>query len=251
MLQTADFKVLLKSIPKQSADLILTDPPYSISKKTGFKHLGKKSIKRFAVSMDFGKWDHKEINLKDFSELSYKALRQGGTVICFYDLWKITHVQEAFINAGFRMIRLIIWEKTNPVPLNSKSNYLSNSREAAVLGIKGGKPIFNSRYDNGVYRFPIPRENRTHPTQKPLKLMSALIKKHSEPYDLVVDPFLGSGTTAVAALKLKRQFIGGDKDYKYIKTAGKRLETETNKKISLFRTGPAGRNRTVTQSLCW
>ncbi|MDE0091682.1 MAG: site-specific DNA-methyltransferase [Oligoflexia bacterium] len=248
LLRTTDFKLLLKGIPKETADLILTDPPYSISKKTGFKHLGKNSIERFAVSMDFGKWDHKEINLKDFSDLSYKALRKGGTIICFYDLWKITYVQEAFIQAGFEMIRLIIWEKTNPVPLNSHSSYLSNSREVAVLGIKGSKPTFNSKYDNGVYHFPIHREKRIHPTQKPLRLMSALIEKHSKINDLVIDPFLGSGTTAIASLKLKRKFIGGDKNQEYIKKARKRIE-EANKEISLFRTGKNRPNRSIKKSL--
>lgn len=229
-LKTADFKSLLKDIPKGTVDLILTDPPYSISRKTGFKQVGKNSVERFAVSMDFGKWDHQEINLDDFSSLSYRALRPGGTIICFYDLWKITKVQEAFLKAGFGMIRIIIWQKTNPVPLNSKSNYLSNSREIAILGIKGGKPTFNSKYDNGVYELPIHREKRIHPTQKPLKLMEALIEKHSRPNDLVIDPFLGSGTTGVASLKLKRRFVGGDKDSKYILKARKRFKQATNTK---------------------
>ena len=224
LLKTADFKLLLKSVKPNTADLILTDPPYSISKKTGFKQMGKNSIERFAVSMDFGKWDKKEINLKSFADLSYKALRFGGTIICFYDLWKITKIQSAFLSAGFEMIRLIIWEKTNPVPINSHSIYLSNSREVAVLGIKGGNPTFNSKYDNGVYNFPIHREKRIHPTQKPLKLMEALIKKHSKPKDLVIDPFLGSGSTALASLKLKRRFIGGDKDRSYIGKARKRIQ---------------------------
>jgi len=248
LLKTADFKLILKSISPKEADLILTDPPYSISKETGFKQTGKNSIERFAVSMDFGKWDHKEIDLQSFADLSFKALRTGGTMICFYDLWKITKVQEAFVKAGFGMIRLIIWEKTNPVPLNSKSIYLNNSREVAVLGVKGGKPTFNSKYDNGVYNFPIHREKRIHPTQKPLKLMEALIKKHSDLKDLVIDPFLGSGSTALAAYKLKRRFIGGDKDSSYIKKARKRLE-ETYQERTLPRTGKPGRNRSIKKSL--
>ncbi len=248
LLKTIDFKPLLKSIKPNTTDLILTDPPYAISKKTGFKQMGKNSIERFAVSMDFGKWDNQEINLKEFARLSYKALRPGGTIICFYDLWKITKVQTAFISAGFGMIRLIIWEKTNPVPLNSHSIYLSNSREVAVLGIKGGKPTFNSKYDNGIYEFPIHREKRIHPTQKPLKLMSALIKKHSKVNDLVVDPFLGSGSTALAALKLKRKFIGGDKDRRYVEKARKRIE-KANKESSVFRISKARQNGSVKKSV--
>ena len=225
-LQTLDFKKFLKNIPEGTVDLILTDPPYHISRKTGFKSIGKKSVERFAVSMDFGKWDHQEIDLNSFASLSFKALRQGGTVICFYDLWKITKLEEAYKKAGLKMIRLIVWEKTNPVPLNSKSNYLSNSREVAVLGVKKGKPTFNSVYDNGVYSLPIHREKRQHPTQKPLKLMEALIKKHSHEGDLVVDCFMGSGTTGKAALKLKRKFLGVDINPQYVQTAKKNLEKQ-------------------------
>ena len=108
----------------------------------------------------------------------------------------------------------------------------------AVLGVKKGKPTFNSKYDNGVYNFPIHREKRIHPTQKPLKLMEALIKKHSKPKDLVIDPFLGSGSTALASLKLKRRFIGGDKDRSYIGKARKRLE-DSNQERPVFRTSKA------------
>ncbi len=244
LLMKLDFSVLLKSLPSKSTDLILTDPPYAISKKTGFQSIGKKSVKRFAVSMDFGEWDQTEINLNEFANLSYLALRDGGTIICFYDLWKITKLEEAFKKAGFKMLRLIIWEKTNPVPLNSKRSYLTNSREVAVMGVKGGKPTFNSEYDNGVYSMPIHREKRLHPTQKPLKLMEEIIKKHSQPNDLVVDPFLGSGTTGVASLKLKRRFIGGDKDNRYVIKARRRIEEE-DKKRTLFRTSKARPDRTL------
>ena len=66
--------------------------------------------------MDFGKWDKKEINLKAFAELSYKALRTGGTIICFYDLWKITKVQDAFIQAGFGMSKTYYLGKNKSCP---------------------------------------------------------------------------------------------------------------------------------------
>ena len=128
--------------------------------------------------------------------------------------------------AGFVQIRLIIWQKTNPVPLNSKRNYLTNSREVAVLGVKGGKPTFNSEYDNGVYEYAIPNNGtRYHPTQKPLGLFRELILKHSNPGDLILDPFLGSGTTAVAADMEGRQFAGCDKDGEYVAIAQRRIQT--------------------------
>lgn len=224
-IQCSDYRKYMKGIESNSVDLILTDPPYNISRQTGFSKLGKNSVERFAVSMDFGEWDHNPINLKTFSKLAYKTLRQGGTVIVWYDLWKLSYLADAMVSAGFKMLRLIVWNKTNPVPLNSKKCYLSNSREIAVLGVKGGKPTFNGEYDNGEYNYPIPRHNgkRIHPTQKPLDLFNDLIVKHSDPGDIVLDPFFGSGTTAVASIESDRSFIGCDIDPIYVDCAKNRI----------------------------
>lgn len=223
VLKTGDFDRFLKSLPPAKADLVLTDPPYCISRKTGFSSLGEKSVERFAVSMDFGEWDHTEIDLALLASRAYRILRKGGTAIVFYDLWKLTKIADALTEAGFNQLRLIEWVKTNPVPLNSKRNYLSNCREMAVLGVKGSKPTFNSQYDNGQYRYPIPNnECRHHPTQKPLQLFVDLVNKHSNPGDLVVDPFVGSGTTALAAVREGRKFAGCDIDSGYVKIARKR-----------------------------
>ena len=72
----------------------------------------------------------------------------------------------------FKQIRFIEWIKTNPVPLNQSVNYLTNSREIALLGVKGGKPTFNSKYDKGIYEYPIQSgKTRFHPTQKILSCL--------------------------------------------------------------------------------
>ena len=223
-IECSDYRDFLQSLDRNSVDLVLTDPPYAVSRKTGFSSV-KNGVQRFAVSMDFGEWDHQQIDLTAFATETYRVLRRGGTVIVWYDLWKISHVYDALADAGFKMPRLIVWNKTNPVPLNSRYIYLSNSREMAVVGVKGGSPTFNSTYDSGDYSYPIPRHGgkRIHPTQKPLDLFRELIRKHSNPGDLVIDPFLGSGTTAVAAIHEDRQFSGCDIDESYIQAAKTRL----------------------------
>lgn len=220
-----DWQKFMAASEKNSMDLILTDPPYTISRKTGFASPSKNGVARLAVSMDFGKWDKKQIDLPALCCESYRTLRRGGTAIIFYDLWKISHLETAMREAGFKMIRLIIWQKTNPVPLNQSATYLSNSREIAVVGVKGGKPTFNGKYDNGIYSYPIPRHNgqRVHPTQKPLDLFRALVRKHSVASDMIVDPFLGSGTTAVAAIQEGRKFTGCEIDPEYVKQAKLRV----------------------------
>ena len=142
-------------------------------------------------------------------------MRDGGTCIIFFDLWKLSHLKELMGKYKFKQLRFIEWIKTNPQPINSRVNYLTNSREIALLGVKKGKPTFNSEYDKGIYEFPIQGgKKRFHPTQKSIKLFVELIKKHSNEGDVVVDTFLGGGTTAVACKESGRKFIGSELDEK-------------------------------------
>lgn len=247
----------LKKIDKNSIDLVLTDPPYIISKETGMNthynkvKSGDSSITRteeewkeykqshnitddskrenflkygtiygtkYCVQTDYGSWD-KDFTidlLEEYIKEYFKKLKSGGTLIIFFDLWKIETLKKLLEKHGFRQIRMIEWIKTNPQPLNSNTNYLTNSREVAITCIKGSKPTFNSKYDNGLYHYPLQGgKNRFHPTQKSLKLFEDLIKKHSNEGDTVLDTFLGAGTTLIACKATKRNFKGCEIIYEY------------------------------------
>lgn len=230
-LQHQDCFEYLTNIPRGSVDLVLTDPPYEISRDTNFASGDPtgRDTDRFRVSMDFGSWDKGFSNMFVVIQECYRVLRKGGTMICFYDLWKITPMKNYFINAGFKQLRFIEWVKTNPVPLNSKSNYLTNAREIAIVGIKGSNPTFHGVYDNGIYNYPICHDKgRFHSAQKPIKLMEDLICKHSDPNDLVLDCFAGSGTTAIAAYNTDRNFIGCEISKEYYDKAMERIKKEVN-----------------------
>lgn len=201
----------IKTINDSSIDLVLIDPPYEVSRETNFSATAAKGkdTDRFRVSMDFGTWDYAFSGLKEVIKECYRILKKGGSLICFYDLWKVTTLKTYFEEANFKQLRFIEWQKTNPVPLNSKLNYLTNSREIAITGVKVSKPTFNSEYDDGVYKYPICHDkDRFHPTQKPLALIGDLVEKHSNEGDMVLDCFSGSGTTAVACIEKKRNFKG-------------------------------------------
>lgn len=216
----------LKRIKSNSIELVLIDPPYEVSRDTNFQsgEATGKDTDRFRVSMDFGEWDVGFSGLDIVIKESYRILKKGGTLICFYDLWKLTILKKYFEDANFKQIRLIEWIKTNPVPLNSKINYLTNAREIAVVGVKFGKPTFHSEYDNGIYEYPICHDKgRFHPTQKPLALIENLIQKHSNKGDTVVDCFSGSGTTALAAYNYGRNFMGCELSPEYFEKSLKRL----------------------------
>jgi len=251
----------LSNISNNSIDLILTDPPYIISKESGMNtHYNKVKKneddkieyikteedwikykienteimnddkkenymkygtiygKKYCVKTDYGNWDSDfslEILEKFISEF-YKKLKIGGTIIIFFDLWKISLLKELLEKYKFKQIRFIEWIKTNPQPLNSSINYLTNCREIALVGIKGQKPTFNSKYDNGIYMYPLQGgKNRFHPTQKNLNLFEELIRKHSNENDIILDTFLGSGTTAIACKNTNRKFKGCEISIEY------------------------------------
>lgn len=183
--------------------------------------------KKYAVKTDYGEWDSQFTleTLNEFVGEFYRVLRKGGTAIIFFDLWKITDLKQMLETNKFKQHRFIEWIKTNPQPINSSRNYLTNCREIALSGVKGGSPTFNSKYDKAIYEFPLQGgKDRFHPTQKSLPLFEALIEKHSNEGDTILDPFAGSATTAVAAKKLGRSFVGCELDEEFFKKSVDRIE---------------------------
>jgi site-specific DNA-methyltransferase (adenine-specific) len=195
--------------------------------KTNYLKYGSIYGKKYAVVTNYGDWDNNFTmeTLNKFIIHYYRVLKNGGTAIIFFDLWKITPLKEMMEKAGFKQIRFIEWIKTNPQPLNSSTNYLTNCREIALVGIKKSKPTFNSKYDNAIYEYPLQGgKNRFHPTQKSLTLFEDLIKKHSNEGDIVLDTFLGSGTTAIASKNTKRKYLGCEISKEYFDKIIKLLE---------------------------
>ena len=224
-------KELLSGISSGTVDLVLTDPPYIISKSSGMQSFlesgdtDEKYGRKYATATDYGQWDKDYTldNLQSSVDEFYRILRPGGTCIIFFDIWKLESLKN--ILSKFSKHRFIEWIKTNPVPINQYASYLSNSREVAISCVKGGKATFNSKYDNGIYEYPIyGGKDRFHPTQKSLPLFEELIKKHSNEGDVVVDPYGGSGTTAVACKMTNRICISGEPDSEYFNKSKERLK---------------------------
>lgn len=230
-LKNTDALTLLSTIADNTVDLVLTDPPYVISKESGMQACRDNNIpnQNLAVQTDFGDWD-KNFSMDEFQQIIiqlFRVLKKGGTIIVFFDIWKLSLLKELLEIAGFKQLRFIEWIKTNPVPINSKINYLTNAREIALTAVKSGKGTFNSEYDNGIYEFAIhqgKKGDRIHPTQKSLLLFQELIKKHSNQGETVLDCFSGSGTTAIAAKTLDRNFIGSELNEQFFKSSLLRIE---------------------------
>lgn len=224
----------LPNIEDSSIDLILIDPPYLISKKSNFskytKNANNEVITKFSnIKTIFGDWDNETINWDFLFYQFNRILKKGGTLIIFYDIWKLDDIKIYADKFKFKQPRVCIWIKNNPVPINSKHNYLSNSKEFFFSFVKGGKPIFNSQYDNGIYTYPIcgGKERVDHPTQKPIALIKDIIKKHSNINNIVLDCFAGSGTTGISCIDLNRKFILIEKDKQYYDLILKRIKNNT------------------------
>jgi DNA modification methylase len=219
-------------IESNSIDLILTDPPYLISKKSYFKShsVGADQflVNKYNMDIDFGDWDKTELDWNLLFSEYYRVLRKGGTLIIFFDIWKSNILKDVAEKNKFKQPRVCSWLKNNPVPINSKINYLSNAAEYFFTFVKGKKPTFNSKYDNGVYNYPLchGKERLEHSTQKPLALINDLVTKHSNPGDIVLDTFAGTGTTGESCLLNNRNFILIEKDKNYFDILTKRINKE-------------------------
>lgn len=235
MLINDDCMNFLPTLAAKSVELVLVDPPYGISRKSMFGQFSENTTEEMAnkygdISIDFGEWDRTPVDLEALMKEYFRILKPGGTLVIFYDVWKSGDVKSAAECAGFKQPRVCQWQKSNPVPVNSKRNYLSNAVEFFFTFVKGKKPTFNSEYDNGVYRFPTitPWERVGHPTQKPLALIKAIVNKHTSVGDTVIDTFAGSGTTACACLATGRNHISVEMDKDYFNLAKNRIAAETN-----------------------
>jgi site-specific DNA-methyltransferase (adenine-specific) len=229
MIICGDCYLEIKNIQSNSVDLIIIDPPYLISKDSNFKQISDSTSKEMAtkynISIDFGDWDKSELDWDSLFEEYFRVLKKSGTIIIFYDVWKSNELKFAAEKVGLKQPRVCAWIKTNPVPINSKINYLSNATEYFFTFVKGGKPTFHSEYDNAFYQYPIchGKERYKHPTQKPLSLISDLIKKHSNIGDMVLDTFAGTGTTGHACKLNDRNYILIEKDENYFNIIKERL----------------------------
>ena len=213
---------MIDQLPDCSVDLVLTDPPYNISQEQTancFRSMNRQSL-------DFGTWDHDFDQTSWIQPMTEKIAKNGAMII--FNRWKnLGLIADELERCGMDVKDCIRWEKTNPMPRNRDRRYVADF-EFAVWAVKrGGKWTFNrqdSKYQRPEFIATAPNgKHRFHPTQKPVDLLEELIKIHSNPNDLVFDPFMGSGSTGVAALELGRRFVGIEINEKYYHIAQQRL----------------------------
>lgn len=223
-----DCMKVFPSIEDRSIDLLLTDIPYGAVTQNGeerAKYGGQlRNIdKRDADKVTFDLLDF----LKECSRVT------AGSIYIFCGIEQVSTVFSYFYEHRDFMVRQCAWKKTNPAPSNGQHMWLS-SMENCVFA-KRRKTKFNQLCKSAVWEFPTGRA-KNHPTEKPLNLIEYLIASSSDEGDLILDPCIGSGTTAVAAAKLNRRFIGIEIVKEYTDLAKQRLAKliEEDKQLALF-----------------
>jgi len=234
-LYLGDSYKLIKEIPTASIDLILTDPPYNLSPySTGNIKLSW----RKNINNEVADWDKVEFKPSDWVDDFKRILKPTGNIFAFCSYNLLGKWHEAF-DPEFGTFQFMVWHKTNPVPKVLRAGFLNSCELIVCMWNKGHTWNFtNQREMHNFIESPIcmgPEriKNPFHPTQKPVRVLERIIRIASNPGDIVFDPFMGLGSTGVAALNLGRKFIGIEIDEKYFKAAEKRLETAAAK-LKLF-----------------
>ena len=237
-------------IKKGSIQLIFADPPYNLSgnsmKLTGSKTGGDwNKVNEEWDTMGFDEY----INFTDrWISASKNALKENGSIFIACSYHNIGECTMALKHNGFEIKNIITWHKTNAMP-NLTRRVLTHSTEFVIWAVKGKGWIFNyevlkelnpqkqkdgsSKQMRDIWEMPLVQgkerlkdknsNKALHPTQKPEEMLKRIILGFSNEGDIVLDPFSGSGTTAVVAKRYKRKFIGIEKDKTYFEASFKRL----------------------------
>lgn len=221
-----DSQVLIKELPDQSVDLILTDPPYNLS---GYSTGNMSFSWRKTINNDLADWDLNSFEPATWLPEFKRILKPTGNIFAFTSYNLLGKWHQVF-DPEFDTFQYMVWHKTNPAPKIRRAGFLNSCELIICCWNKSHTWNFSNQKDmHNFIQTPICMgkerlKNPVHPTQKPVKVLEHVIKLATNPGDVVFDPFMGVGSTGVAALNLERQFIGFELEQKYYEPAINRLD---------------------------
>ena len=222
----ADSRDIIKRIPDNSIDFILTDPPYNLGQhSTGNIPLPG----RTAMNNDVAEWDMIDFNPEEWADEFIRILKPTGNLFIFTSYNQLGRWYNC-LDHKFDTSNFMIWHKTNPAPKVFKAGFLNSCEMIFTCWNKKHTWNFISQaemhnfIESSICMKPERLSNPKHPAQKPVAILRKMIEIASNENDIVFDPFMGVGSTGVAALDLNRRFIGVELDETYFEAAKKRID---------------------------
>lgn len=215
----------MKRIPDGSIDLVVTDPPYLLTSRGGTGTMagyliGEKG-RRGRV------FEHNDIKIEDYLSELYRVLKPDAHCYIMCNNLNLPHFFDVIVKSDFHFVKLLVWDKQTKI---CGTYYMSQVEHIFFLRKGKNKPI-NDCSTSDLLSFVNKRDKdndgkNIHDSQKPIELFLTLIRNSSDENELVLDPFLGSGTTAIACIRANRHFVGFEKDTNYYKKAVERIKAE-------------------------
>ena len=226
ILYNGDCLEYMKKIKSSSVDLIVTDPPYNLGKfmENRDTNLGKMRDNFFGVAgwddLDFKEWKQ---SINKFFHQAARVLKDGGSIIVFMSIIKVETLISVAEKNGFYYKTTGIWHKLNPMPRNMNLHFVNSTEAWVYFTYKARTGTFKHDFVETSVTPNSERKYGKHPTQKPEQLMEHFVSILSDENDVVLDPFMGSGSVGVAAVRLNRKFIGIELEEKYYSIANSRI----------------------------
>ena len=235
----------LKKLPTKSVDVVFADPPYNLQLQRQLYRPDQSKVDAVDDAWDrFSDFQSYDTFTRNWLAECRRVLKDTGTIWVIGSYHNIFRVGTILQDLGFWVLNDVIWRKTNPMP-NFRGKRFTNAHETLIWAAKSAdQKSYTFNYEamkalneelqmrsdwlisicNGSERLKTPGGEKVHPTQKPEALLHRVLIASSNPGDVVLDPFFGTGTTGVAAQRLGRHFIGIERESAYAEAAIARLK---------------------------
>ena len=213
---------LANTLPNESIDLVVTDPPYKTI--TGGNNNGKYSKRPCGMLSNNTKlFAHQKISISDWMPQIFRVLKNGSHCYIFSNALNLREMLNESDEAGFKLHNLLVWQKNNCTP---SQYYMKNCEYILFLRKGKAKWINDIGGSKTVHQFNNIIGEKLHPCEKPTELLKMYIQNSSNETDIVLDPFVGAGSTMLAAIELNRRYIGYEIDENYYEITKNRISAK-------------------------
>lgn len=218
----------MKEIPDKSIDLVITDPPYKTTARGNAGNSGGMMQKK--INMQGKVFNHNDIQPIDYLPELYRVLKDGSHCYIMTNHVNLQNMLNTATECGFKFIKSLVWNKGNKI----MGQFYMSQFEYILFFRKGKGVKINHCGTSDILDIPNKKTKdkngkNLHDTEKPVALMEILIDNSSKEGGVVLDPFIGIGSTCIAAIKTKRNYIGFELDEQYFNIAEQRIKEVTER----------------------